>query len=51
MCRGAEQAHHTTHWPHVRGLAAFGWCLAEATKSEISASIWVLVAREGLYFF
>jgi len=43
-----KQALYTTHWPHVRGLAASTGVWLRATETEISTAIWALVTREGL---
>jgi len=45
---GAKQALHTTHWPHVRRLAASAGVWLSATETEISTALWALVAQGGL---
>jgi len=45
---GAKQALCATHWPCVRGLAASAGVWLRAIETEISATLWALVAQEGL---
>jgi len=39
------------HWPRVCGLSALAGVQLRANETEISAALWALEAREGLYLY
>ena len=44
---GSKLAHRAMYWPRIRGLAVYVGVWLRIIEAEISAVLWVHVAREG----